>query len=75
MCGTHQGGPLSPNMFRYMPADLKKYLKLEHGIVLDDEVLVHIFWADEMVLMLWLIALKVYRNNWMVYLNAGPCFR
>ena len=49
-CGTNQGGPLSPNMFRYMLKDLKMYLKDKHGIILDDQVLVHILWADDLVL-------------------------
>ena len=34
-----------------MLADLKTYLHIEHGIVLDDEVLTHILWADDLVLM------------------------
>ena len=50
-CGTNQGGPLSPNMFRFILADLREYLKSESGIVIDDEVLVHLLWADDLVLM------------------------
>ena len=34
-----------------MLADLKKYLHIAHGIVLDDEVLTHILWADDLVLL------------------------
>ena len=49
--GTNQGGPLSPNMFRFMLADLINYLHLDCGIVLDDEVIAHILWADDLVLM------------------------
>ena len=50
-CGSNQGGPLSPNMFRYMLADLISYLDTNYGIVLHDEVRVHLLWADDLVLM------------------------
>jgi len=51
-CGTNQGGPLSPNMFRYMLKDLKEYLNGEFGIVInEEEILVHILWADDLFLM------------------------
>ena len=36
-CGTNQGSPVSPNMFRLMLADLKLGLDSECGINLDDE--------------------------------------
>ena len=49
-CGTNQGGPLSPSMFRFMLGDLKPYLHLDHGIVLGDQVIAHLLWADDMVL-------------------------
>jgi hypothetical protein len=49
-CGTNQGGPLSPNMFRYMLADLKMYLDAECGINLDTELLIHLLWADDLIL-------------------------
>ena len=50
-CGTNQGGPLSPNMFRYMLADLKNFLHTYCGVVLDDEILIHLLWADDLVFM------------------------
>ena len=50
-CGTNQGGPLSPNMFRFILADLREFLNTEFGIVLDDEILAHLLWADDLVLM------------------------
>ena len=49
-CGTNQGGPLSPNMFRYILSDLKNYLHNEYGVILQDEVIVHLLWADDLVL-------------------------
>jgi hypothetical protein len=51
MCGTNQGGPVSPNMFRNMLADLKEYLNTNYGIVMsEDEILTHILWADDLAL-------------------------
>jgi hypothetical protein len=51
-CGTNQGGPLSPNMFKKMLDDLREFLKCDHGIVtLDEHVLVHMLWADDLILM------------------------
>ena len=41
-CGTSQGGPLSPNLFRLMLCDLGKYLTQDHGIVLHNEVISHL---------------------------------
>ena len=50
-CGTNQGGPLSPNMFRHLLHDLKYYLNLEKGIVMNNkEILLHILWADDLIL-------------------------
>jgi hypothetical protein len=52
LCGTNQGGPLSPNMFRKMLHDLKQYLDVQHGIVMgDNEIIVHLLWADDLVLL------------------------
>jgi hypothetical protein len=51
MCGTNQGGPLSPNMFRNMLSDLKDYFKVNHGIVIsEEEILTHILWADDLAI-------------------------
>jgi hypothetical protein len=50
-CGTNQGGPISPSMFREMLADLKVYLNAECGIVISDTlILVHLLWADDLIL-------------------------
>jgi exonuclease III len=50
-CGTNQGGPLSPSMFRKLLIDLRNFLKSKHGIVITDgEILLHILWADDLLL-------------------------
>jgi hypothetical protein len=50
-CGTNQGGPISPSMFREMLADLKDYFNAEYGIVISDTlILVHLLWADDLIL-------------------------
>ena len=52
LCGTNQGGPLSPNMFRRMLYDMGRYLDIEEGIVLNEnEILLHLLWADDLILM------------------------
>jgi hypothetical protein len=52
MCGTNQGGPVSPSMFRVMLADLKDHLQVKYGIVMSEtDILTHILWADDLVLM------------------------
>ena len=52
-CGTNQGGPLSPSMFRKMLNDIfRDFLRIQQGIVLsEDEILVHILWADDLILL------------------------
>ena len=50
-CGTNQGGPLSPNMFRFILTDLREFLDIEFGIVLEEETIAHLLWADDLVLM------------------------
>jgi hypothetical protein len=50
--GTNQGGPLSPSMFRKLLCDLRTYLVLSNGVILNDtEIMVHLLWADDMVLL------------------------
>jgi hypothetical protein len=50
-CGTNQGGPVSPNMFRFMLSDLKNYFMTNHGIVISEyEILTHILWADDLAI-------------------------
>ena len=50
-CGTNQGGPFSLNMFRYMLNDLKDFLDDKCGIVVNNNILVHMLWADDLVLL------------------------
>ena len=51
-CGTNQGGPVSPNVFRYMLVDLKNFLETECGIVINEsEILLHLLWADDLILL------------------------
>ena len=48
--GVLQGGMLSPKLFTEFLTDLKNYLNKECGILLDDEVLMYILYADDLVL-------------------------
>ena len=50
-CGTNQGGPLSPNLFRFMLEDLSDFLNKKCGIVIGDKIFVHLLWVDDLVLM------------------------
>ena len=50
-CGTNQGGPLSPSMFRRMLQDLSQYLSQKNGIVMNDtNIIMHMLWADDLIL-------------------------
>ena len=49
-CGTNQGGPLSPNIFRCMLSDHSKYIDSNFASVLDDDMVAHMLWADDLVL-------------------------
>ena len=52
LCGTNQGGPVSPDIFRFMLNDLKEFLESEYGVVIDEnEILLHLLWADDLVLL------------------------
>ena len=48
-CGTNQGGPLSPNLLRFMLVDLSEYLDGNFGVVMDKSILVHLLCADDLV--------------------------
>jgi hypothetical protein len=48
--GVNQGGNLSPTLFRQYIADLGKYLHRQCGIVVGEEILTHILWADDLIL-------------------------
>jgi len=50
--GVNQGGVISPLLFRKYLSDIDSYLKKQCGIVINDEdTLVHLLWADDLVLM------------------------
>ena len=36
-CGTNQGGPLRPNMFKELLCNMSSFLNTEFGIVMNDE--------------------------------------
>ena len=48
--GVNQGGISSGLLFRKYMADLGKYLNSEYGVVLSDEIVVHLLWADDLIL-------------------------
>ena len=48
--GVNQGGISSGLMFRKYLADLGEYLNNQYGIVISDEILVHLLWADDLIL-------------------------
>ena len=48
--GVKQGGNASGLLFRKYMADLSEYLKTEHGIMIDDQIIAHLLWADDLVL-------------------------
>ena len=47
--GENQGGISSGLMFRKYLADLGEYLNNQHGMVISDEILVHLLWADDLI--------------------------
>ena len=49
--GVNQGGPASPWLFKEYLSDLKDYLDEYTGICIDDEILVHEAFADDMFLL------------------------
>ena len=49
--GVNQGGNASGLLFRKYLGDLSEYLKKEVGICVDDEILAHILWADDLLLL------------------------
>ena len=48
--GVNQGGPNSPDMFVDFLSDLRKYLDEQCGIVVDECVLLHLPWADDLII-------------------------
>ena len=48
--GVNQGGIASGFLFRKYMADLGAYLSREYGIVIADEIIAHLLWADDLIL-------------------------
>ena len=49
--GVNQGGNASSIIFRKYLSDLRNYLDAKTGVILsDDEILVHLLWADDLIM-------------------------
>ncbi len=48
--GVLQGGIMSPKPFSEFLRDLKLYIEKECGILVDDDILVYILYADDLIL-------------------------
>jgi len=48
--GVNQGGPNSPDMFIDFLSDLRNYLNEKCGIVVNDDILLHLLWADDLII-------------------------
>ena len=49
--GVNQGGNASPTLFRKYLADLGEYLSEHVGICVSDNIIAHLLWADDLVLL------------------------
>ena len=48
--GVNQGGNASPMLFRQYMVDLGDYLLKQNGLCITDHIIVHLLWADDLVL-------------------------
>ena len=48
--GVNQGGVCSGLLFRKYMSDLEQYLMSEQGICIDENIVGHLLWADELIL-------------------------
>ena len=48
--GVNQGGNASPLLFRKYMADLVKYLHKHTGVCISQDILMHLLWADDLIL-------------------------
>ena len=48
--GVNQGGNASPYLFKKYLHDLKTYLDEYTGVVLNEELILHLLWADDLIL-------------------------
>ena len=60
--GVKQGGNASGLLFRKYMADLSEYLKSEYGIMIDEEIIAHLLWADDLILIS--DTLDGLKNSW-----------
>ena len=49
--GVNQGGITSRLMFRKYMSDLSEYLSKQFGVVVSDDIVMHILWGDDLILM------------------------
>ena len=49
--GVNQGGNASPTLFRKYLSDLGDYLSKHVGICISEEIIAHLLWADDLVLL------------------------
>ena len=50
LLGVNQVGVGSGILFRKYMADLESYLSTAHGICINEEIIVHLLWADDLIL-------------------------
>ena len=48
--GANQGGNVSPILFRTYLADIGNYLNTYIGLYLSENIIAHLLWADDLVL-------------------------
>jgi hypothetical protein len=49
--GVNQGGNASPALFVKYLSDLSDYLVSKNGICIGDTIMMHLLWADDLVLL------------------------
>ena len=75
--GTEQGHPLSPDLFKLFLSDLSELLNFENCPKLNDLLVSHLLWADDLILLsldpvtaqLQLNKLADYCNTWGLEIN------
>ena len=51
LLGVNQGGVASGLLFRKYMCDLESYLSISHGVCLNGEIIAHLLWVDDLVLL------------------------
>ena len=49
--GVNQGGGASGSLFRKYMCDLESYLSSSHGVCINGEIIAHLLWADDLLLL------------------------